>query len=248
MIVATRHAFGDAGGPRSPADGEDIVGVDLGRGAVCQKLLGSRRFFVKIEGVGGRVGAKSHQLVCAAQQRANDADMIRTLHHSAAYESFGLDNAEHRRQLMAPILNSDWTDDGADCGSRKIERNKFADIGQLDDDHIILSNSGGQERSCKALNLCLHLGISQPSRLAKGEVRPVGCIDQSKAVWMLLGVGKEQVSERLIAPPACLAIQSPLVLSSDDHVRPPAQCSAPCRYHHHWPRPNVCQNRSVREE
>ena len=171
--------------------------------------------------------------------------MVCALHHRAANEGFGFDNAQHRRKLVAAILHSNRANDGTDGSRCEIECDKFADIGQLDNDHIILADPCRDQRTGVSLHFCLQIRIGQPPWLTKSEVGAIGCIDQRHSLRMRLHIGKKQVCKGLVTPPTCFAISASFLFFRDDHVRLRVPCSVPCRCHHHWPRPNACPSKNA---
>ncbi len=245
VIVAARYALGDACGAGGPADGEDIVGID----GVRRDMRGEGSFVApgngKVERVLGRIWTEGHQSD-AVEQRRGDADMVASFDRRCADKGLGPDHADHPLQLMAAILHRRGADDRADLRRREIEYDELADVGQLDEQHIVLGDPRDDECARDPVDFGLKLGVGQPLRLAESEIAAVGCVDQRQPIGVRRRIGEEQVSECLVTPPATCPMPLPLILSCNDHLRRPARCFRPCRYRRRSPRPYACPNRCVR--
>ena len=120
----------------------------------------------QVECVGGRVGAEGHQ-PDVAQQGTGDADMVGAANLRGADERLGRDDTDHSGQFVAAILNRRGADDRADFRRGEIERDELADVGKLDQQHIVLADPRRDERARQAVDLARKLGIGQPSRFAE---------------------------------------------------------------------------------
>ena len=171
----------------------------------------------EVEGMGRGIGAKGHQLG-RAQQRGDYADVIAPAHPGAADEHRGAGQPDHRRQVMAAVLHRHRADQRADSGGREIERDEFADVGQLDHHHVVLANPGKHQCAGQPPHFRREVGVGQAAGRAEGEVGAVGRVDQRHPGGMGPRIGLEQVGKGLVAPPALFAVGLALALARDDHA------------------------------
>ena len=249
MIMAAWYTLGDTGCPRCPTNGENIIGINF-----CRRTMGTKQFRpcrlgIQINGVAGCIRTYGHQLyVAALQQGANRPDMVGTFHLRTTDESLGLDDAKHRRKLMCAILDCNRANDCPDRSRGKVKGHKFGHVGQLDDNNIILTDACCKQCPGKTLHLFPHLSIGQSPWCTKGKVGAVRRIDERQPLRVFCSIGEKQIGKCLVSPPSRFAKVAPFFLSRDNHFRLLIQCLVPCRCHRHWPRPNVCPNKSARAE